>query len=81
MNASNTIFLIVFSVCVLIWLGATIFALRKHKMAAIAIFFLVPSVLMFVLILAYLVLLSTGHNPLKGKNGQTRPMTIINSSL
>ena len=80
MGASNSIFLIVFGVCMLIWLGATIFALRKHKMAAIAIFFLVPSVLMFVLILVYLVLLSTGYNPMKEDKAGQRRMTILNST-
>ena len=76
----KSIFLIFVAVAIVVWVGSTLIALRKHKMAAIAIFFLVPSALMFVLILVYIVLLSRGYNPIKNeKSGKS--LTILNSQL
>ncbi len=76
----KTVFLIIVAVAIVVWVAATLIALRKHKMAAIAIFFLVPSVLMFLLILVYIFLMSKGYDPIKEDKAR-KSMSIMNSQL
>ena len=75
----KTAFLIFTAVAIVIWVGATLIAVRKHKMFAIATFFTIPSVLVFALLLIYILMLSMGYNLLQEeKKTHKLSVTIVN---
>ncbi len=74
---SNQIMLGLIIVGVVGWIAGTLFALKKDKMLALAVFFAVPTILMFIWIIAMIIMLTIADRKTEKeriRSGQGKPV-------